>query len=133
VDWLEQEDPPLLRRYMEKRDVGGRLKTYWGIDQSDVGTLSNIALAEFDGAIDLVIDDASHQFGPTQASFTCLFPRLRPGGLYVIEDWNWEINPDRLPGARGLIDFARQLVGDVAASQYSWLHIAPGVLAVERG
>ena len=25
---------------------------------------------------------------PTRASFECVFPRLRPGGLFVIEDWN---------------------------------------------
>ena len=37
--------------------------------------------------LDLVIDDASHLYGPTMASFEVLFPRLRPGGLYVIEDW----------------------------------------------
>ena len=40
--------------------------------------------------LDLVIDDASHLYGPTKASFEALFPLLREGGVYVIEDWAWE-------------------------------------------
>ncbi|MDQ1511710.1 MAG: hypothetical protein QOG50_3554, partial [Actinomycetota bacterium] len=37
----------------------------------------------------LVIDDASHLIDETRASFNALFPRVRPGGTYVIEDWSW--------------------------------------------
>jgi hypothetical protein len=44
---------------------------------------------EFSAPLDLVIDDASHIYGPTKASFQALFPLLRPGGLYLIEDWAW--------------------------------------------
>ena len=40
-----------------------------------------------DESIDLVIDDASHLYVETKASFEELFPRLRPGGLFIIEDW----------------------------------------------
>ena len=40
--------------------------------------------------LDLVVDDASHLYGPTKASFEILFPLLRPGGLYLIEDWAWD-------------------------------------------
>ena len=44
---------------------------------------------EFGGEpLDLVIDDASHVLGPTRSSFESLFPHLRPGGTYLIEDWN---------------------------------------------
>ena len=42
-----------------------------------------------DAPLDLVVDDCSHLYEPTRASFNELFPRLRPGGLYVIEDWRW--------------------------------------------
>jgi hypothetical protein len=35
-----------------------------------------------------VIDDASHLIAPTRVSFNLLFPRLRPGGVFVIEDWS---------------------------------------------
>jgi hypothetical protein len=36
-----------------------------------------------------VIDDASHLYGPTKASLNVFLPLLRPGGLYLIEDWGW--------------------------------------------
>jgi hypothetical protein len=44
---------------------------------------------EFSGPLDLIIDDASHMYGLTKTSFETLFPLLRPGGLYIIEDWAW--------------------------------------------
>ncbi len=75
--------------YVRSRQLGPRLKIHWGIDQADARTLRKLVASEFDGPLDLVIDDASHLYGPTKASFETLFPLLRPGGLYVIEDWAW--------------------------------------------
>ena len=40
--------------------------------------------------LDLVIDDGSHVYTPTRTTFDLAFPRLREGGIYVIEDWNGE-------------------------------------------
>jgi hypothetical protein len=62
---------------------------YYGTDQSDQGRLASILDDEFgDQPLGLVVDDASHRLNETRASFEALFPRLRPGGLFVIEDWN---------------------------------------------
>lgn len=36
--------------------------------------------------LDIVIDDGSHSLGSQIAAFHLLFPRLLPGGVYVIED-----------------------------------------------
>ena len=59
-------------------------------DQSDPVALQVACRRAFGAAgPDLIIDDASHLLGLTQASFVQLFPRLEPGGLYVIEDWAW--------------------------------------------
>jgi hypothetical protein len=66
------------------------VRPYYGIDQADGSKLSEIVEADFSGQpIDLVIDDASHFYAETRASFLTLFPRMRPGGLYLIEDWSW--------------------------------------------
>jgi hypothetical protein len=71
------------------------VRVYFGVDQGDPVALGGVVSDEFAREpLDLVIDDASHLLGPTRAAFNVLFPLLRPGGLYVIEDWSvahgWE-------------------------------------------
>lgn len=39
-----------------------------------------------DRVFDVIIDDASHQSGEIIATFRSAFPRVAPGGLYIIED-----------------------------------------------
>ena len=52
-------------------------------DQKDIDWLNK----EFDGMeFDLIIDDGSHRMKDQQVSLKTLFPKLRSGGLYVIED-----------------------------------------------
>jgi cephalosporin hydroxylase len=87
VDRRDQP-PPALERYMQDHDGAGSIRPHYGVDQSDRDTLAGIVRSEIgDQPIDLVIDDCSHQLEPTIASFEVLFPLLRPGGLYVVEDW----------------------------------------------
>ncbi len=83
------EDSAYFKHYLLSRGLRERIRTYWGVDQADAARLREIVAAEFDGPLDLVIDDGSHRYGPTRASFEVLFPLLRPGGLYLIEDWSW--------------------------------------------
>ena len=40
--------------------------------------------------LDIVLDDASHASHHQQYGFLELFPRLAPGGLYIIEDLRWQ-------------------------------------------
>lgn len=60
-----------------------RLITHRG-DQGDPEHLHR--LADEIGPLDIVIDDGSHLNEHVVTSFGALFPRVRPGGLYVIED-----------------------------------------------
>lgn len=88
---LEPDVPPLLARLIASRDFGSALVTQFGLDQGDRAALTRFVDGHMPGgAIDLVIDDASHILGPTRTSFEVLFPRVRPGGLYVVEDWSAE-------------------------------------------
>lgn len=69
-------------------EAAANVRACYGVDQSDAMTLQKIVGAEFGSEqLDLIIDDASHVFEPTRASFNALLPYLRPGGVYVIEDW----------------------------------------------
>lgn len=86
---LEPEPLEALARFISQRHLEDVVRPAYGIDQSDRVGLSQLADREFGGdVIDLVFDDCSHQLGPTRSSFETLFPRMRHGGLYVIEDWN---------------------------------------------
>jgi len=78
-----------LDELIAERGLGERVRLHYGVDQADRDRLAAILDEEFgDEPLGLVIDDASHFLDETRASFETLFPRLRPGGLFVIEDWN---------------------------------------------
>jgi SAM-dependent methyltransferase len=82
-----------LEQYLSRKGLEDTVRLYGEVDQADVRRLAAIVEESFDGEpLDLVIDDCSHQYEPTRASFNELFPRVRPGGVYVIEDWPWAHN-----------------------------------------
>jgi hypothetical protein len=79
-----------LRCWVERRRADDAVRLYEDVDQADRRRLAAIVGSEFgDERLDLVMDDCSHLYGPTRASFNELFPRVRPRGAYVIEDWPW--------------------------------------------
>jgi spermidine synthase len=78
---------PSLDKYISQN--ADRTKLYYGTSQDDVARLNEIVETDFGGSLDLVVDDASHWYEPTKISFRTLFPKLKPGGLYIIEDWSW--------------------------------------------
>jgi hypothetical protein len=78
-----------LERFQREHPDASRVAPYFRTSQADEAALDQIIAREFKGPLDLVIDDASHDYELTKASFDILFPRLRPGGYYVIEDWQW--------------------------------------------
>ena len=85
-----------LQALLEDRELAERITVHWGVDQSDTAALSALIDKDFgDSPLDLIVDDASHALAPTQASFELLFPRLRPGGLFVIEDWSHDHEKER--------------------------------------
>lgn len=78
-------------------DPTGRIRVYEG-SQVDCTLLDRIRNETAPGGFDVVIDDASHIGELTRKSFWHLFDKhLRPGGLYVVEDWRtgyWDEWPD---------------------------------------
>jgi cephalosporin hydroxylase len=83
-------DPTVgLEDFIRVHRLGGHVHTHYSVDQADRDRLTALVDSEFGAEpLDLVVDDASHRLGPTRASFNVLFPRLRPGGVFVIEDWS---------------------------------------------
>ena len=106
----ETTDLPSIRMWLEYFPKG---KIY-GLDVSDFSWFKdprftflrcdmdrreNIAkaLGDEDG-FDIIIDDASHASHHQQFAFLELFPKLKPGGLYIIEDLRWQPAPYERPG-----------------------------------
>jgi predicted O-methyltransferase YrrM len=86
---LDREPAASLSAYIEAHGLQAVVRPHYGVDQADRDKVAAIMREELQGRqIDLVIDDASHLLDETRASFETLFPLLRPGGIYVIEDWN---------------------------------------------
>jgi hypothetical protein len=141
IDVQGRTDSDYFRRYIADRGLGDRLKSYWGVDQSDGQKLREIVRREFDGPLDLVFDDASHLYEFTKNSFECLFPLVRPGGFYVIEDWAWDLWDEfDVPGHpmeeyEGPARFVGELVEAAGSSKgvIKSLTIYRGFTAVERG
>jgi hypothetical protein len=80
-------DPAAARHEEPKRRIHVRIG-----DQTDTSFLQGV-VDEF-GPFDTVLDDGGHNSTQMIGSFQYLFPRLKPGGVYVVEDvcasyWTW--------------------------------------------
>jgi len=82
----------------------------WVGSQTDTELLDSIS--EEEGPFDIVLDDASHMNEHQIITFKHLFPKLNPGGIYIIEDTAtsyWE----RFGGgydSNSFINYSKQLI-----------------------
>lgn len=82
--------PEGLAAALKQSKHDGIIKFRPNILQDDRPALAKLIQDEFGGtALDLVIDDCSHEYLATKASFETAFGYLKPGGMYLIEDWGW--------------------------------------------
>lgn len=135
-----------LDHLIESRGLGDRIHVAHGIDQADPFAVMG-ALAErglHTGELDLVVDDASHLLGPSRRTFDTLFPLLRPGGTYVLEDWSWAHEgyglhlPDEAPLTSLVFELTMAvpsrvgLIADLRITR-DWAVVTRGDLPVNRG
>jgi cephalosporin hydroxylase len=141
VDILDRTDSLYFKQYLESRGLSERVRTYWRTNQADKDRLRSLVAEDLGGRVDLVIDDASHLYGPTLASFEAVFPLCSPGGLYIIEDWAWDhwadfASPDH-PWAREerLTRLVIELIEAAGTSTklISSITVYQGFVAVGRG
>ena len=75
--------------------------------QCDMDDRANIeTAAEALPMLDIVIDDASHASTHQQDGFLTLFPKLKSGGIYIVEDLRWQppVFEKRHPGVTKTAD-----------------------------
>jgi predicted O-methyltransferase YrrM len=79
-----------LDKYIEAHTEAGSVLCEYGLDQSDKQRLPALLEKHFPNRdVDIVVDDASHLYEESKASFNMIFPYLRTGAVYIIEDWSW--------------------------------------------
>jgi len=87
---LEDTRVAALDDYISSTKTENIIRPYYGVNQADAKTVTQIIKSELNNEpIDVVFDDASHFYAETKASFNTIFPFLRQGGYYIIEDWAW--------------------------------------------
>jgi len=118
-----------------------RVSTHWTVSQTDRTAIDRILRERELTPLDIVFDDCSHQYAPTLASFEHLFPLVRDGGYYIVEDWAWALSGEFqspthpwavFPPLHPIVHALTDLHGsrpDVIAS----IRVFPSFLAVERG
>lgn len=77
-------------------------------DQSDPAFLASVVSKH--GPFDVIIDDGSHIGRHIIASFEALWPAVRPGGFYVIEDVALAYHPEWEGGPPGTANTAAELI-----------------------
>jgi hypothetical protein len=92
--------------------------------QDDPEFLNRVVLEM--GAPDVVLDDGSHVGHHQRKSFDVLFPLLKPGGLYVIEDLHTSYWPGLTGGGRrwhesSAIGHIKEMIDDM----HAWYHNNP--------
>lgn len=90
---LERSPLAALDEFVVQRGLTDVVLPRYGVDQSDRARLQELVAADLGGGrpVDVVVDDCSHDLGLTRTSFDALFPLVRAGGWYVIEDWRNDI------------------------------------------
>jgi hypothetical protein len=109
--------------------LGRRVHTVQG-DQSSQNDLARI-VGRF-GPPDIVIDDGSHIASDVVASFTYLFDRIKPGGVYVVEDLFYSFHEafggsdDPGPGSPfGLLDALLRSAQRITPATAARVHLDP--------
>ncbi len=139
IDIADKSENAYFTAYREKRGLQDRMKAYWNVDQADQATLQSIVRGEFGGEIDLVIDDASHGYEQTRATFEILFPFLKNGGMFILEDWAWGHWSEHNPGgaSRGMTPLICKLLEFIGTTEYNAqiqsMYVCQGFCVVIKG
>jgi predicted O-methyltransferase YrrM len=147
IDWMSDR-VEALDGFISKRGLTNSVQLCYGTNQGDRPLLARLVRETFGKVpLDLVVDDCSHTYEMTKASLNTLLPSVRPGGLYVIEDWGWAHypggNPQNWPRNRdefrnertSLSKLILELVMVVASRPdlIREISVVPGIVYVTRG
>jgi predicted O-methyltransferase YrrM len=86
---LSPERIGILDQFIAGEKLDGSVRVEYGVSQDDIVRVRELTIEHFGPgrSIDVVVDDASHLLAPTRTSFETVFPLIRPGGSYIVEDY----------------------------------------------
>lgn len=137
IDLLKNRGGQAFEEY--KKLHAGSFFDHWQIDQTDRPKLTSIIKSHLgDEDLDLVFDDASHRYHQSLASFNIVFPYLRKGGYYIIEDWAWghwlHEDSSAYPAFTEPTRLVFELVEAAAnVGLIESIHVCSGFTAIKRG
>lgn len=112
--------------------------------QDDERALHEAAARFAPDGFDLIIDDASHIAKLSEPSFRALYDaHLKPGGLYVIEDWATGYLPEWPDGKKqsrwrarsheaGMVGWIKRLIDSEVRGRLAEMTITPGLVAIRK-
>ena len=89
-------------------------------DQADAEFLAEVAAES--GPFDIVVDDGGHEMDQQISSFATLYPLVREGGCYIVEDAftsYWDEFGGGLGRAGTFMEFAKQRIDELDADFYA--------------
>ena len=118
-------------------------------DQSETEKMVNII--SLYSPLDIIIDDASHNYDLTKKTFLNLFPLLRDNGKYIIEDWGawsqtggiFHHQQTTLDRPIAMLPFIKELIDELAIwggtrsrkfgnSQFAKIEIYENILVIHK-
>jgi len=140
---IAAEPIPALAEYVRRCELTESVKPVFGIDQADATAMRSVIARELGTApLDLVVDDGCHWFEETRATFETVYPFLRPGGVYVIEDWAWAHWPGAWQESGGpwpdkpaptLLALELAMLCASRSDLVESVEITPGLIVVRKG
>jgi hypothetical protein len=116
--------------------------------QDDTAALDLITKQAAPDGYQMVIDDCAHIAVTALHSFWFLWPHVKPGGLYVIEDWGtgyWGTWPDGAPTAParfsgkeiishqfGMVGMLKLLIDEIEKKRIAQMIIRPGIAILQK-
>ncbi|MEQ8717471.1 MAG: hypothetical protein RIE08_07640 [Acidimicrobiales bacterium] len=109
--WLEYFDDPQVTGF-DISDFSEFEEERFRFVRGDAGSVDDLrGLISETPRFDVIIDDASHASYHQQLALATLWPSLKPGGLYIIEDLHWV--PDHIEAVLPTVARTRDLLRSV--------------------
>ena len=109
--WMADVDTACVEKYTNHESLRG-IKIITG-DQENIKTLDSW-IETTGGGFDVIIDDGGHSNNQILQSFLKLWPVIKPGGIYFIEDLSSGRHWPQLTGNKLMVNIIQEWIGAIS-------------------